>query len=363
MAVTSIKDHGNYQKYKEHPLVVLLMKCYREQSEKVIPEVWISFIRKSTPESDMVLMSSQLAKWGIQGGLDDALRGEELLSFIMDSRALRYLLEADQHSGNTGCEWPKALEYILTAHRITPSEIQRKTYEYADIYMRADVNYVETGTLKYTIQRRIPGVVINIPAQWIIENCGPEHSDGRLMANYREGQVNMFQLRGESKIKTRGFALLEKIKSLLESSTPRDLFDTDSLSSSLNRLFPNRINGAQWDEEPQFAIEVHDPKPDPLKYGTDVIRKNVMFTDCHGRRNTPKITKMLFPVFSTEMRDKFARKNIQRPSAITEFEAPVMSEDETGEMTPTRFIGKLRGIYEKLEAVRSYNEARKGIKD
>jgi hypothetical protein len=241
--------------------------------------------------------------------------------------------------------------------------MQRETFEYADIFMRADINYRETGTLKYVVQRRIPAAGINIPGQWILENCGPEHSDEALMINYREAQANMFQLKGESKIRTRGFALLEKIKGLLETSTPRDLFDTETLSSMLNRTFPYRMNGAQWDEEPQFTMELLEPKPDPMKFGTDVIRKAVSFSDCKGRRNSPRTTKMMFPVFTHEIRDKLSRKNITRPSTRTVFEGHVMGENDHGEMTAEYFIGKLRSVYAMLEAVRNYNETRKGIED
>jgi hypothetical protein len=206
-------------------------------------------------------------------------------------------------------------------------------------------------------------VSIHIPGQWILENCGPAFSDAEIDVNYREGQANMFQLKGEGKIRTRGFALLEKIKCLLETGTPSDLFNTDTLASPMHRTFPKALNGAQWDEEPQFVMELSEPTPDPLKFGTDVIRKSVTFADCKGRRGLTRITKMMFPAFAREVRLKLDRKGVSRPSLRTEFEGHVMGENENGAQTTEFFVGKLRGIYDKLEAVHSYNELRKDFED
>lgn len=361
--VNSVKNHGNYQKYKEHPLVVFLISRYREEAETTIPAVWVSFIKKSTPESDMILLSSQLVKWGVTEPLDDTLRGEELLAFISDVRLLRFLNETDTHASNTGREWPQSLEELFTHHKVIPDKMKCETYQYSDVSMRCDLNYIETGTLKYIVHRRIPAVNVSIPGQWILENCGPEHSDSGLLNNYREGQTNMFQLKGESKIKTRGFALLEKIKGMLESGTASDQFNTETMSSHLNRTFPKMIQGAQWDEEPQFSMEVFEPKPDPLKFGTDVIRRKVTFSDCMSRRGGPRITKMLFPYFTREVRDMIDRKSIRRPTSRTAFDQTVLSEDENGEMNAGYFVRQLRSIYTQLEDVRKYNDARTGIKE
>jgi hypothetical protein len=255
------------------------------------------------------------------------------------------------------------LEKVFSVHNIIPPSGRRRTLDRADVQIRADLNYLETGTVSYSIQRRIPGVSISIPGQWILENCGHEYSDDQVLRNYREGQRKVFILRGEAKIRSQGFALLEKIKTLLHTSTPTALFSVNTLSSGLTRAFPARIKGAQWDDEPQFTVELSEPVPNPIKFGTDVIRKSVTFTDCKGRRDLPRNTTMSFPRFSSDALEHFRHNNIMHPSSRTMFEGPLLNEDDRGNMTAERFISRLREIYDGLEETQNYNKLREEIQD
>ena len=361
-----LSKHKDYLKHKDDPLVILLLKTFESSGSSTIPKVWQDYIRKTTADSDLTVLRARMRKLKIQMPADDSIRGASLFEFLSGNHYSEIFEQTSEYwgEGEGGLSWPESLMWVLRSRGCVPKASEIKTATMACVNVTMDLTYMETGTVEYRVTRRIPRTVVSIPSQWILENCGPKFSDDDVMRNFVEGQRLYFTVKGEGKSRANGLWVKEQLGRLLASFTPRDLFDTNTLTSLIQRVFNSaRVRGAQWDDEQQCDVILTNVTPSKLKFGTDVSRRSVGFDFCQSRRGSRRQTTIVYPQFTYPNREKLSMRNIYRPSARTIYEMTPFQEDvEQGENPSKYFIEALRKAYNSIYRPVEFKEGLDNIK-
>jgi hypothetical protein len=350
--------HGAYQEHKEDPLVVLLLKYLTEKATALnIPEVWKSFIKQSTSTTDLNLLLSQLPVWGLTLEIDPTLRGEELLSTIVDYQYVPLFNRADTLC-NEGRPWPIALEEALIEKGLIPTPESRKMLNKAHIRMEGDVIYTETGIVTYRVHRRIPAVKLLIPPEWILENCNPDVGDNRVLRRLSEGMNNSFapfDVRSEG-----GFTFRAWCKKIFCYS-PVTRFDTDKLRGALDPLFPKQISGSTLDDEQMVYVDLHSPVPDQLREAKDIDQRGTRIEFKQDRRGAPRLTEMRFPTFDTRTVQSAQGKSIILPEAHRIYSGrPQKAYSGVGNsLEKKKLVDSLRLAYTELTQASEYDKHRR----
>lgn len=357
-----IDTHKMYQKYKEDPLVLLLLKYFRTSKSIIqIPPVWKSFIEKSTEKTDINLLLSQLNNWGINDEIDFTLRGTALLDNIHDSRLRTLFIEADATATAKKIAWNAALELVFIHRGFVPSAEARQILSKGFARVGSDITYTETGTIRYKIHRRIPAVVNLIPPEWFLANCGPGVSDSTLLERFRQDYAQGFP---PNETKAGGkFALKAWFKKIL-CYTDRARFDPNSLTSRMNSYFPKQVNGALFEDEQTFYLELLGNEPDELSSEEAITRRNVQFSFKQDRRGHPRQMSLDFPCFTAEDRDFASSRGLHLPSATHKFVGSPKfyfdgNQGDMGQEQGENLVKGLRRVYTELHQATEYEELRK----
>lgn len=353
--------HEAYQKHKDDPLVKMLLEFFRNGSGVKIPEVWRSFIMKSSEHTDINLLLSQLHNWGINEEIDATLRGPELLDHIMSFRLRLVFRSADSIATNKEMPWPLALEeaFIQKGYIQTPQK--RKLTANGKVLFNCNLKYVETGTVTYKVHRSIPEVFCLIPPEWILDNCSPDVSDEEIMSRFMTWMQNGFapidvQRNG-------GFEFKMWLKKVL-SNNDRGRWDVTKLVSRLSGFFPKRIQGQQFDDESMFEMELIKHVPTPLSTDNDVNNRHVKLELRRDRRGAPRPTHFQFPVFSYAEQDDMENQGVRVPPVHTIHNGVIHDyytdpRSESGLEQKDYMVSAFRRTYEELRKSLAYDKLRR----
>ena len=360
-----IDTHKGYQKYKEDPLVLLLMKYFKTNTATFqIPPVWKSFIEKSTDATDINLLLSQLRNWNIDEEIDANLRGTDLLNAIYDSRLRALFKEADANAATKKVSWNVALENTFIRRGFVPSIEKRQLLPKGFASINCDLRFTETGTVTYEVDRRIPNVQSLIPSQWILANCSPEITDPVMLKRFLHDFSRGFP--PEEVRQNGGFSLRAWFKKIF-CYTDLAKWDPETMASSMESFFPARLNGSLHDDEQQFYFTVLSHKPDEIKTDQDVEKRNVQLSFSRDRRGSPRPTVIDFPAFLPETWADAAKKGINLPPPSRSFDGrpTFYFEDgnDRGPETGYQLARGLRSIYSELAKATEYELLRKKALD
>jgi hypothetical protein len=341
-----ITEHVNYQKNKESPLVAALVKHFRKKTSKLIPDTWKSFIKTSTPESDIMLLLSQLRNWGITEEFDPALRGEELLNAILDSQLKSRLIKADARAKIKKIAWAKAFEQVLRMEGDIPTTEQLDKLKSAKVGLYANMNYNERGTLQYQVVRTLQEVPMEMPSEWVYENCGPDVDDQRILDRFYDAMRSGFTT-------AKGFAFAETLKSTIaQIDMP---FNFSALAAPMSG-FPAPIMVSGPGEHPAEVL-LTDPRPNTLKTNADVDLRDIKFTPLVNTRRRGMGTPLNFP-----SRNVGSRPLVSESVFIQDVYFGRDDNPEHNQASRAGLIQFLRDVWARLDEVYAFEKLLEEIK-
>jgi hypothetical protein len=341
--MSKIDDNKSYQKHKKKPLVKALVGYYRKMMvTSTIPEIWHDFIKNSTKTTDTAILLSQFPKWGITETIDPELRGEELFEAILDSKMIRMVELADVKARDSKKAWPDAFQFILSDQGITPSASQISAISRGSILVEADMYVQETGTLKYQINRHYNSCRLQAPAEWILENCSPKHSDREVCLNFTNGVKRGFIPKEVTGFEYRA-ALANRVRIL-----DNVAWDPKGLCGRINDILPIT---SQVKSHGEFVttVNMHSGEPDPIMSDADVIARNVKFSGVKHSRNRPLEGQILFPFVPGRSLNSMLNESLAYDMCFD----PNYEEEDRNDMI-LQLSRTLRKAYTEIVEIREY---------
>lgn len=352
-------NHKGYNEHATDPLVVLLMEMYsKDTGDKKIPDIWMEFAKNSTPGTSIDLMLAQFGRWKVkEEDLDITLRGDDLFNALQNLNTVKLFRHADIINAG-GVPWPEALERAMTQAGTLPTLDEERTMRLGSAQINVNLNYVEKGTLQYSVQRSIPNVPVLVSAAWITENCGPNFSDEQIQSQWFKGIDTQFQLGGVEN-RVQGFELRAWLKKILRNCSP-DRFSTNALYSDMNPMFPVNLTGVILNGEQQFSIKVLNPKPNSLKLDKDVTEREITFKSPTTYRGPEESMRIHFPLFTQQAETAITTRGLKIPEVKQKFLGRLADVTKDPQGTKAlQLVEALRGIYNTINNAAEYAALRK----
>jgi hypothetical protein len=308
-----LTTHEAYLEHKDHPMVLMLLEFFRNGDSFKIPEVWKSFIMKSTDQTDINLLLSQLHVWGLAGTeIDTSLRGPALFDNLFEARLRAVFVKADSIHATTKppMPWPLALERAFEDRRLIPPMKQRQAVSKGHVSVNCNLNYTERGVVNYSFRRSISNILLLVPPEWVLAHCGPERSDREIMDLFKRDLCHGFapdEVRREGGLLHRGW-----LRKVLQ-QTDVERWNPLRMCSSLRNVFPKTFQAAGRDSEPIISVQVSEATASTIDSDEEANRRNVELTPALDRRSNPYTTSMEYPVFMQRDLDVFSHEGIPAP--------------------------------------------------
>ncbi|MHC4620671.1 MAG: hypothetical protein ACYTEQ_23225 [Planctomycetota bacterium] len=345
-------NHANYQKYKEHPVVLALLEIFHRKTATTIPDTWRKYIRESTKDTDSVILFSQLRKWGIKHEVDTNLRGEELLSCILEDHIYPTLMRADDFARVKKVAWPRGLELAMIDTHQLPSPNRLAELESGNLSISTTMEYRETGTLRYFTRRKVQGRV-SIPPKWILENCKPEVSTAEMMERFFNDFSGGFMPEDIPPYQKREMLKDRMAVDRDDNGSPAD-WDPVHLTCPMT-CFPQMISIVPRLGDPPTKMEIYDVVPDEIKTEKDIKAKQLTFLPPMKNASRPLDGHMQYPVrnpalasLTLEISDILVLANARRNSGV----------DPTVQRRAERAVSdRLRDVYHYITEAKKCREA------
>lgn len=346
-----------FAEVKDHPLVVLLLKYYAKNAKHPIPAIWQSFIKDSTPDTNLDLMYLQLPAWRLlPDQIPEGLRGPELLNHILNLKIQPVLDIVSQTMTNKKLGFIPALEQVFRANKIIPSCVaaNNPSSNFGVGMFPAAYEYVETGTLKYRITRTVPANLC-IPASFIRAFCKPEYSDDQVWRNFIAGMDTKFKSPQETSVTNASFEWLWK---LFRSPKEYALSPTTLTRAISSVSFPAVFNVCCSNDERVEQMILSNPVPD--KTNSSSVRFRFPKTP-EGR---PARTNLYFPaVFNDADLQDLSTAGIRPEPAVPVFTGNIGGylqnpDDPDYVEMRSNFVAALRQAYERITESETFQAQR-----
>jgi len=335
-----------FNKVKDHPLVVLLLKYYTKKSSQHIPPVWRDFIKNSTESTNLDLLYLQLPRWNINPSeIPSDLRGTELLDRLLELKLQPTLNEAQQRMTKQKCGIIPAMEAIFRERQFIPnSNPAENPNSNGNIRTNLNYSYIERGTIEYEVVRTGLAHVL-IPPSFIRAYFGPEHSDAQIWLAFVEGLNTKFRSPEDPPAED---DTIERVLRNLRLRGDSNISPRSGIRRRASGVFPMQINVRLSDREEPTSMVLHRPKPrDPQ--ASDVTFK----LPCNTRRQ-PTNLELSFPALNDNDYRTAEESGVRIKGPTLAFHEIV---DENNNQPS--FIAALRAVYDQLTEVERFQEERK----
>jgi hypothetical protein len=321
-----------------------LVGYYRKiMTDSTIPKMWQEYIRNSTEATDTVILLSQFNKWGIREEIDPSLRGEELYEAVLDSKMLRILELADAKAKSMKKAWPEAFAIIMAEEGITPSPGRVKAIRDGSVSIEGDMYVEETGTARYVIKRHYSQVKIFAPAEWIMENCGPEYDDESVARNFINGLSRGFVPKD-----VKGFEYRAAVEPQVRMSSRDIPWDPKGMCGQISHVLPISTQVKSIGEFVS-TVTIHEGVSDPIKTDADVDARRLHFTGMKHSRGRNLMGPVTFPVTPGMSSSPIVHEDLAFEDAFN----PDI-EEETQLEIRNHLTNTLRRIYKEIFEIREY---------